>query len=84
MTAFELSRLLGTKKASSVEITRSVLDRIDAVEAKTNSYITVDPEMALQMATEADAKLASGLGGILTGIPIAVKDNMCVRGRRTK
>ncbi len=83
MTAFELSRLLGAKKASSVEITRSVLDRIDAVEAKTNSYITVDPEAALQMAAEADAKLASGLGRTLTGIPIAVKDNMCVRGRRT-
>ena len=83
MTAFELSRLLGAKKASSVEITRSVLDRIDTVEAKTNSYITVDPAAALQMAAEADAKLASGLGRRLTGIPIAVKDNMCVRGRRT-
>jgi len=83
MTAFELSRLLGAKKASCVEITRSVLDRIDAVEAKINSYITVDPEAALQMAAKADAKLASGLGRRLTGIPIAVKDNMCVRGRRT-
>ena len=83
MTAFELSRLLGAKKTSSMEITRSVLDRIDAVEAKTNSYITVDQEAALQMAAEADAKLASGLGRTLTGIPIAVKDNMCVRGRRT-
>ena len=60
MTAFELSRLLRAKKASSVEITRSVLDRIDAVEAKTNSYITLDPEAALQMAAQADAKLASG------------------------
>ncbi len=83
MTAFELSQLLGARKTSSVEITRSVLDRIDAVEAKTNSYITVHPEAALQMAAEADAKLASGAGRSLTGIPIAVKDNMCVRGRRT-
>ncbi len=83
MTAFELSRLLGAKKASSVEITRSVLKRIDAVEANINSYITVDPEAALQMAAEADAKMASGDGRNLTGIPIAIKDNMCVRGRRT-
>ena len=81
MTAFELSRLLGAKKTSSVEITRSVLDRIDAVEAKINAYITVDPDAALKMAEEADAKLASGDGRSLTGIPIAVKDNMCVRGR---
>ena len=81
MTAFELSRLLGAKKTSSVEITRSVLDRIDAVEGKINAYITVDPDAALKMAEEADAKLASGDGRSLTGIPIAVKDNMCVRGR---
>lgn len=83
MTAFELSRLLRAKKSSSVEITRSVLDRIDAVEAKINSYISVDPPAALQMAAKADAKLASGTGRSLTGIPIAVKDNMCVSGRRT-
>jgi aspartyl-tRNA(Asn)/glutamyl-tRNA(Gln) amidotransferase subunit A len=83
MTAFALSRLLHSKKASSVEITRSVLDRIDKVESRIKAYITLDPETALKMAVRADDKLASGNGGSLTGIPIAVKDNMCVRDRRT-
>ncbi len=83
MTAFALSRLLHAKKASSVEITRSVLDRIDKVETRIKAYITLDPETALKMASKADDKLASGDGGSLTGIPIAVKDNMCIRGWRT-
>ncbi|HTY24461.1 MAG TPA: Asp-tRNA(Asn)/Glu-tRNA(Gln) amidotransferase subunit GatA [Desulfomonilaceae bacterium] len=83
MTAFELSRLLHDKKTSSVEITRSVLDRIEAVESNVHSYVTIRPEAALQMAQEADKRLASGNGHILTGIPIAIKDNMCLRGERT-
>ena len=63
-----------------MEITRSVLDRIDKVETRIKAYITLDPETALKMAAEADEKLASGHCGSLTGIPIAVKDNMCVQG----
>jgi aspartyl-tRNA(Asn)/glutamyl-tRNA(Gln) amidotransferase subunit A len=83
MTAFELSRLLHDKKTSSVEITRSVLDRIEAVESNVHSYVTIRPEAALEMAQEADKRLASGNGQILTGIPIAIKDNTCLRGERT-
>ncbi len=83
MTAFALSRLLHSKKTSSVEITRSVLDRIDKVESRIKAYITMDPETALKMALKADEKLAAGEAGSLTGIPIAVKDNMCVKGGRT-
>ena len=83
MTAFELSRLLHDKKTSSVEITRSVLDRIEAVESNVHSYVTIRPGAALEMAQEADKRLASGNGHILTGIPIAIKDNMCLRGERT-
>ncbi len=83
MTAFELSRLLHDEKTSSVEITRSVLDRIEAVESNVHSYVTIRPEAALEMAQEADKRLASGNGHILTGIPIAIKDNMCLRKERT-
>ncbi|HMK33968.1 MAG TPA: Asp-tRNA(Asn)/Glu-tRNA(Gln) amidotransferase subunit GatA [Desulfomonilaceae bacterium] len=83
MTATELARLLREKKVSSVEITRSVLGRIEAVEGKIRSYVTVTPEIALDMAKEADARIAAGDSRPLTGIPIAVKDNMCTRGVRT-
>lgn len=82
MTAAELARVIRAKEATSVEITRSVLERIDAVEDKIRSYVTIEAESALEMAKEADSMLAAGKGRALTGVPIAVKDNMCVKGRR--
>lgn len=83
MTATELARVLREKKASSVEITKAFLSRIEALEAKVHAFITVAPELALDMAKEADRMLAGGQGRPLTGIPIAVKDNMCIKGLRT-
>ena len=81
-TAAELSRMLADGQTSSVEITRSALDRIEAVDEKTNAFVTVMPELAMEMAREADKRIAAGQAGPLTGIPIAVKDNMCVTGQR--
>jgi aspartyl-tRNA(Asn)/glutamyl-tRNA(Gln) amidotransferase subunit A len=82
-TAWELAQVLREKQASSVQITESVLGRIKAVEDKLRSYVTVNPDLALDMAKEADRRLAAGSAGPLTGVPIAVKDNMCVKGHRT-
>jgi aspartyl-tRNA(Asn)/glutamyl-tRNA(Gln) amidotransferase subunit A len=83
LTAAELTRLLRDKKTTSADITRSFLERIDSVEPKVNAFITVTPELALEMAEDADRRIAAGNAKPLTGIPIAVKDNMCVRGRKT-
>ncbi len=83
MTASELRGMLLDRKVSSVEITESVLARIESVESDVRSYVSVIPEIALEMAAEADRRLAAGEARTLTGIPIAVKDNMCMRGQRT-
>jgi aspartyl-tRNA(Asn)/glutamyl-tRNA(Gln) amidotransferase subunit A len=83
MTAWELAGLLQEKKTSSKEITESVLNRIQSVEERVHAYVTLNPDSAMQMAERADSELAAGKGRALTGIPIAVKDNMCVRGQRT-
>jgi aspartyl-tRNA(Asn)/glutamyl-tRNA(Gln) amidotransferase subunit A len=83
MTAAQLAKLLREKKVTSVGITQSVLGRIEAVEDKVHAYISVMAETALNMAKEADDRLAAGDARPLTGIPIAVKDNMCMRGERT-
>lgn len=83
LTAAELVRLLREKKAGSTDITRSFLDRIEKVEQTVKAFITVTPELALEMAEEADRRIASGDMKPLTGVPIAVKDNMCVRGHKT-
>lgn len=80
LTATELSQMLADKKCSSVEITKSLLDRISAVEKDIASYITVTDELALKKAQEVDQKLSSGQKlSKLAGIPIAIKDNICTK-----
>jgi aspartyl-tRNA(Asn)/glutamyl-tRNA(Gln) amidotransferase subunit A len=63
-----------------VELTQAVLDRISAVEGKVDAFITISKKIALEQAKEADQKIASGDGGLLTGIPLAIKDVICTRG----
>ncbi len=82
-TATDLASLLRGRSTSSAEITRSLLDRIDSTDEKVRAFVTVTPDLALEMAEEADRRLAGGEVGPLTGIPIAIKDNMCLRGQRT-
>ena len=79
----ELAAGLRAKKFSSVELTRHYLDRIAAHDQALNSYVTVTAERALAQAAAADAVLAQGQGGALTGIPLAQKDIFCTKGVRT-
>jgi aspartyl-tRNA(Asn)/glutamyl-tRNA(Gln) amidotransferase subunit A len=83
MTASELARVLISGEATSVEITRSLIARIDKLEDAIHAYVTVAPEAALDMAAEADRMIAAGKAAPLTGIPIAIKDNMCIKDRKT-
>lgn len=83
-TASELSSMLKNKECSSVEITESVYNRIDKVESKVNSYITICKESAIEKAKEVDNAFAEGKElSPLAGIPIAVKDNISTKGIRT-
>jgi len=77
LTISEAHRLLKNKNISSVELTRAVLDRIDAVEDKIDAYITVSRELAMQQAAKADALIDGGNMSPLTGIPLGIKDLMC-------
>ncbi|MGB9690538.1 MAG: Asp-tRNA(Asn)/Glu-tRNA(Gln) amidotransferase subunit GatA [Candidatus Sumerlaeaceae bacterium] len=84
MTAHELSSLLRRREVTSYELTRAVLTRIAEVEPKVQAYISVTGEEALRMAKNADELLAKGEApSPLTGIPVAIKDNMCTRGTLT-
>jgi aspartyl-tRNA(Asn)/glutamyl-tRNA(Gln) amidotransferase subunit A len=80
LTIKEAHRLLETKKISSVELTRAVLDRINAVDGRVDAFITIAEKAALEQAGQADRKIAEGRCTALTGIPIAVKDVICTRG----
>ena len=79
----ELSSALHSKAISSVELTELYLKRVEQHDGTLNSFITVTPELALEQARAADARLADGTAGPLTGIPIAHKDLFCTRGVRT-
>ncbi len=79
----ELSVALAAKEISSVELTQLYLDRIATHNPALNAFISVDAEKSLAQAQAADARLARGDAGPLTGIPLAQKDIFCAQGWRT-
>ena len=79
----ELSAGLAAKQFSARELTQHYLARIAERDGALNSFVTVTPEIALAQADAADARLAKGEGGVLTGIPLAQKDIFCTEGVRT-
>ena len=83
LTITEAHEKLKTKAISSLELTRSVLSRIEQVESKVGAYITLTPESALKQAVQADEEISQGRIGPLTGIPIGVKDLISTRGIKT-
>ena len=80
----ELHKQLIDKERSAVEIAQEALNRIETLEPKVHSFLQVTKEAALQQARKVDAKIAAGEEiGMLAGIPIGIKDNMCTKGIRT-
>ena len=81
LTASQLSKLIETKEVSPVEATEAYLDRIQEVDGKLNSYITVTGEQALESARRAEQEIATGVNrGPLHGVPVAVKDQFNTAG----
>ena len=82
-TVKELSTGLANGEFSSVELTQLYLDRINKLDSKINSFITVTGESALKDAQAADDLRAQGKAGIWTGIPLAHKDIFCTKDVKT-
>ncbi|MGJ3241913.1 MAG: Asp-tRNA(Asn)/Glu-tRNA(Gln) amidotransferase subunit GatA [Opitutales bacterium] len=79
-TAVDLARHLETGDCSAEELTRALLDRIDAVDDTVHSYLHVDHEGALAAARSSDQRRKSGeTRGPLDGIPVALKDVLCLK-----
>ncbi len=83
LTVTEADAVLAAGDISSVDLTRSVLDRIDAVDGRTGAYLLVTADAALAQARAADARRAGGDVGPLVGIPLAIKDVLCTEGIAT-
>ena len=87
-SAIELGKKIAAGEITSVEATKAYLDHIGAVEKEINAYITVDTEGALKAAEEADKRIAEKKAsgekiGPFEGVPVAIKDNMCIEGMLT-
>lgn len=84
LTVHEMSDLLAKKKTSAVEITKSFLDRIENIDSKVGSYISVLGEDAVKRAMKVQKEIDKGeMKTPLSGIPVALKDNICTDGMRT-
>ena len=76
----ELRKALDEKQVSVREITEEYLKRIKAYDDELECYITVTEDNALKQADEAQKKIDRGEATDLTGIPMAIKDNICTEG----
>lgn len=88
MSIFDLTiagagRALEAKELSSVELVTAYNAAVAELNPRLNAYITVTPELALEQARAADARIAAGEATPLTGIPLAMKDLFCTAGVRT-
>ncbi len=81
MSVIELRENILSGKIKSEDVVKHYLDRIKKLDDKIKSYITICEEEALDKAKKIDSKIEQGEKvGKLAGIPIAIKDNICIDG----
>lgn len=81
LTIHEAQQLIKEGKLSPVDLTRSVLDRIGAIDGKLHAYIDLMADSAMHEARAAEAEIQRGKWrGPMHGIPVAVKDQLDVEG----
>jgi aspartyl-tRNA(Asn)/glutamyl-tRNA(Gln) amidotransferase subunit A len=83
LTIHEAAELLRRREITSLELTESVLHRIQETEPHLNAFITITADLALAQARQADERLERGEAHPLTGVPAAIKDIICTKGVRT-
>src|SRR4051812_16097942 len=83
LTATDIAAKIRSKEMKAEAITTAYLDRIKALDPKIKAFNEVFTDRALKQAKEIDARIGKGEAvGPLAGVPIAVKDNMLIRGER--
>ena len=84
LTIHEIAEKIKSKEVTIIEVLDSVYSRIDSLEDKVNAYINLTREYAYISADKLQRKLDSGEDiGFLGGVPIAIKDNMCMKDVKT-
>jgi aspartyl-tRNA(Asn)/glutamyl-tRNA(Gln) amidotransferase subunit A len=83
MTLTELQRLLHARELSAKDLLSEHMTRIDNVDGDVKAFLRTTPQLASDQAAAADRALKAGEAGPLAGIPLAVKDVLCVDGVET-
>ena len=84
LTALELGEKIKVKEVTVREAVDAVIGQIKEAESEIHSFVTIDEEGAYAQAEEIQKKIDVGeLTGPLAGVPVAVKDNMCIEGQLT-
>jgi aspartyl-tRNA(Asn)/glutamyl-tRNA(Gln) amidotransferase subunit A len=79
----EVSRGFRTRKVSPVELTATLLQRIERLDPTLHAFVTVTADRAMAEAKVAESAIADGDPRPLLGIPVAYKDIFATRGIRT-
>ncbi|MFH0948730.1 MAG: Asp-tRNA(Asn)/Glu-tRNA(Gln) amidotransferase subunit GatA [Elusimicrobiota bacterium] len=84
LTACDIISKIKKREISAKEIVEHFLMRIEKLDGKINAFNSVFAEKSLKKADEIDGKISKGEKvGTLAGLPIAIKDNMCIKGEKT-
>jgi aspartyl-tRNA(Asn)/glutamyl-tRNA(Gln) amidotransferase subunit A len=82
-SAAEIAAQVNDRQITALEISEAVLSHVRAVEGQVGAYLTVLDELARVYARRIDERIGAGEHLPLAGVPVAVKDNMCLEGTRT-
>lgn len=83
LSASQLAAKVREKEISTLEVAEAYLERIAQLDPSLGCFLKVDPEITLEWARAAEDKVNAGELGPLTGVPVAVKDNICTKEMRT-
>lgn len=82
-TAAQIARGVRAGDFSASEVTEAVIARVEAIEDQVGAYLTPLVDLARKAARSVDERVKEGQQLPLAGVPIAVKDNMCLTGTPT-
>ncbi|MBH37586.1 Asp-tRNA(Asn)/Glu-tRNA(Gln) amidotransferase GatCAB subunit A [bacterium] len=84
LSAIDQAKKLHAGEITSVELTQLSLDTIDKTDGDINAYISVTADLALHKAKEVDKRIQAGdIQSSLAGVPIGIKDNLCLKNTKT-
>jgi len=82
-SAGEIARAVNARSVSALEIAETMIPHAAEHDRRVGAYLTLTPDLMREHARAVDARVAAGETLPLAGVPVAIKDNMCLRGTRT-